>query len=260
MVKIVVNIDGLNINYIKEGEGETVLILPGWGTTTDTYSSLINSISKYKQVICMDMPGFGKSDEPTSVWQLDDFVTLTKKFIAELGIKRLSLIGHSNGGRIIIKLMGSNPEFEVDRIVLIGSAGIVNKPSLSQRVRVRTYKMCKKLVLWKPVKKCFPGLLNKLQSKFGSDDYKNATPIMRGTLVKLVNEDVRDHLPSITQPTILIWGECDNATPIKDAYVMESILKDAAVIKYEGAGHYVFLERAAEVNSVIHSFLGGDKA
>ena len=133
MIFIKVKIHNLNINYIKEGNGKAVLILPGWGTTIETYRTLINSISTYSTVYCLDMPGFGQSEEPSSSWDVDDYVSFIIDFIKEQNIKELDLIGHSNGGRIIIKLMNQqNLDFKVNKIILIGSAGIVHKKTFSQ--------------------------------------------------------------------------------------------------------------------------------
>ena len=59
VIEIKINIENLNVNFIKKGTGNPTLILPGWGTTISTYLSLINSISTYSSVYCLDMPGFG---------------------------------------------------------------------------------------------------------------------------------------------------------------------------------------------------------
>lgn len=254
MIQIKTVINKLNINYIKQGEGKTVLILPGWGTTIATYTPLVNSISTYANVYCLDMPGFGESDEPEQSWNVDDFVDFIIEFIKEQKIKELDLIGHSNGGRIIIKLMNRKDlDFKVDKIILMGSAGIVNKKSFSQRVRIRTYKICKKLFKISLVQKAFPNLLN----KFGSDDYRNSSPVMRQTMVKLVNEDLREYLPNIKNPTLLIWGTNDTATPISDAELMEKLIPDSGLVKIDGCTHYAFLENPYYVNTVIKTFFEG---
>ena len=247
-------IDNLCINYIKQGEGKAVLILPGWGTTIATYTLLFNSIATYANVYCLDMPGFGESDEPQNSWNVDDFVEFVIKFIKNQGIKELDLIGHSNGGRIIIKLLSKDDlDFKVNKVILMGSAGIVHEKSFSQKMRIRTYKMCKKLYKIGLIKAMFPNMLN----KFGSEDYKNSSPTMRQTMVKLVNEDLRDYLPNIKVPTLLIWGENDTATPISDAYLMEKLIPDAGLVKVEGCTHYAFIENPYFVNTVIKTFLNG---
>lgn len=204
------------------------------------------------------MPGFGESQEPEKGWNLDEYIDFVIKFIKAQNIKELDLVGHSNGGRIIIKLMGrENLDFKVNKIILIGSAGIVHKKKLSQKIKVRLFKISKKVVEVKPIKIMFPNLVTKLKNSFGSEDYRNASPVMKECLVKLVNEDVREYLPKITAPTLLLWGEKDTATPIEDAYLMEKLIPDAGLVKVEDCTHYVFLERAAYINTIISTFLNG---
>lgn len=258
MNKIETYIDNLKINYIKKGDGKTVLIIPGWGTVINTYTTLINSISTYANVICLDMPGFGNSDKPKKSWNLDDYIDFIIEFISSQNIKDLDVIGHSNGGRIIIKLMSRKDlKFKINKIILIGSAGIVHKRTLSQNLRVKTFKFCKKIAQCKPIKAMFPELLDKVKNHFGSADYKNASPVMRETMVKLINEDVREFLPNIKSPTLLIWGENDTATPISDAEIMEKMIPDVGLIKIKGCSHYVFLENQYYVNMIIENFLTG---
>lgn len=240
------------------GKGKPVLILPGWGTTIDTYSSLINSLSIYSTVYCLDMPGFGDTEEPHASWNLDKYVEFVINFIQQQGIEKLDLIGHSNGGRIIIKLMNNpNLNFKVNKIILIGSAGIVHTKTFFQKIKIKTYKILKKIVTLQPIKILFPNLLLKLKNKFGSADYKNASPVMRETLVKLINEDVKHCLSQINSPTLLIWGENDTATPLSDGELMAKLIPDSGLVKIENCSHYVFLERAYYVNKIIHTFLNG---
>jgi len=257
--KIKTKIDGLNINYIKQGNGKNVLILPGWGTTINTYMSMINDISTYATVYCLDMPGFGESDEPKQRWNLDKFIDFIIKFIKSQNIKELDLIGHSNGGRIIIKLMSKELEFKVNKIILVGSAGIVHKKSFSQKAKIRSFKIGKKILGFKPIKRVFPKALDNFKNKFGSADYKSASPIMKECMVSLVNEDLKEYLPNIKTPTLLIWGEKDTATPIEDAIMMEKTIPDAGLVKVPDSSHYVFLEKPAYVNLIINTFLNGGK-
>ncbi len=258
MILIETIINNLKINYIKKGEGKTVLIIPGWGTTIDTYITLINSISSYSCVYCLDMPGFGKSAELKNSWNVDDYVSFIINFIKDQNIKELDLIGHSNGGRIIIKLMSKKLDFKVNKIILIGSAGIVHKKSISKKIKIKIYKICKKILKIKLINFIFPNLLLKLKNNFGSEDYRNASPIMRETLVKLVNEDLREFLPNIKVPTLLIWGANDTETPISGAEIMEKLIPDAGLIKVENCSHYVFLEQPYYVNKIIDTFLNGE--
>lgn len=249
-------IDELKINYISKGKGKNVLLLHGWGVNIDLYKNLINELAKTCNVYALDMPGFGKSDEPKEIWNVDKYVDLVEKFIKKLDLKEIDLIGHSFGGRVIIKLANKNRlKFKINRIILLGSAGIKPKLKLHKRIKVKVYKICKKIATTKFIQKKYPNLIEKVKSKFGSEDYKNASNIMKGSLVQVVNEDLTDMIHNITNETLLIWGSCDEATPIEDGRKMNSLIKKSKLIEIEGATHYAFLENPLYVNKIISEFL-----
>lgn len=248
---------GLNIHYVKQGEGTPLLILAGWGTTIATYQSLIDDLSPIATVYCLEMPGCGSSDEPTKALTSDDYAKLVEDFITKQKIKKLNLFGHSNGGRTIIKLLGQNKklDFEVDKIILTGCAGIVHEKSSKDKAKTKLVKTGKKIVNSKLVKSLAPNLEEKLKQHMGSDDYRAATPIMRETLVNLVNEDLRDLLPNIKQPTLLLWGENDDATPISDGELMEELIPDAGLVMFSYSTHFAFLENREHFREIIKTFL-----
>ena len=206
------------------------------------------------------MPGFGESDEPKESLDVDGFISFITEFIKKENIKELDLIGHSNGGRIILKLMSKKDlGFKVNKIILLGSAGIVHKQKLSLKIKVKFFKLGKKFLGLKPIYKMFPNALDNFKNKHGSADYKNASPIMRKSLVKCINEDMREYLPNIKVPTLMIWGELDTATPIKDAEIMEKLIPDSGLVRIKNGSHYAFLEQPGYVNTIIKTFLNGDK-
>lgn len=251
-----IKIQGINTNYIVKGEGKNILLLHGWGSKLDFFGGIIENLSKSNKVYAIDLPGFGATGEPKEAWAVDNYVDFIIEFIEKMNIEEITLLGHSFGGRVIIKLVNrKNLKFKVDKIVLIDSAGIKPKPNKKGSMKTRIYKTLKFLVANKLVLKIFPNALNNLKKKFGSADYRNATPVMRDTLVKTVNEDLTDLLPNITQSTLLIWGDKDTATPIEDAKKMESLIKDSGLVTLKGAGHFSFLEQPILVNRVLESFL-----
>lgn len=260
VIFINIEVKNIKINYEKKGEGRTVLILPGWGTTMNVYRNMIDSISTYANIIAFDMPGYGESEAPEEAWDSDAWVDFIVEFIESQGIKELDLIGHSNGGRIIIKMMSrENLSFKVGKIILIGSAGIVHKKPLKIRLKVKKYKLGKKILSMKLVKKLFPNALEKFQKNAGSEDYRNSPPALKQSMVKLLNDDMRDLLPNIKVPTLLLWGENDTATPIEDAELMEKTIPDAGLVRVPGCSHYVFLEQPVYINTIIKTFLTGGK-
>jgi pimeloyl-ACP methyl ester carboxylesterase len=92
----------------------------------------------------------------------------------------------------------------------------------------------------------------------GSADYRAATGVMRGTLVRIVNEDLRSLLPDIRIPVLLIWGDQDTETPIADGRLMERLIPDSGLVVFEGAGHYAYLEQPGRFCRIVEVFLRDD--
>lgn len=82
---------------------------------------------------------------------------------------------------------------------------------------------------------------------------------MRAIMSRVVNEDLTNLLPEIKAPTLLIWGEKDTATPMRDARLMQKLIPDAGLVSYPEAGHYSYLARPAQTQAVIQSFLQPSK-
>lgn len=256
IIKLIKTIDNIRINYEQKGSGDLIVLLHGWGSNIKLFSNLIDLLSKKYTVVAMDMPGFGESQEPPSAWCVDDYVDFVIKFLADYDAKQVMLLGHSFGGRVIIKLNSRKDlPFTVSKVILVDSAGILPPKSNKKSWRTRKYKMGKAFLSTKIMRKLAPNALEKLRVKYGSADYVAASPLMRQVLVKVVNEDLEPLLPNIKCPTLLIWGVNDTATPLSDGEKMEKLIPDAGLVKLENAGHYSFLEQQFLFNRVMCSFM-----
>lgn len=251
-------IDDIPVNYIDEGEGDVVLLLHGWGANITLYRGIIDTLKQTKRVIAPDMPGFGKTPEPPVPWCVDDYVDFVMKFIAAFSIERLSVVVHSFGGRVFFKMNArENLPFAIERAALIDSAGILPKKTLRQKLSLRLYKAGRAFMSTPVMHFLYPDAVEEMRRKRGSSDYNNATPLMRATLVKVVNEDLEPLIHLVKCPTLLIWGDLDTATPIADAKRMEELIADAGLVVCEGAGHFSFAEQPAKVNGVLKAFFAG---
>lgn len=250
-----IKIDGIDINYIDCGEGEPVLMLHGWGSSVAAYRGIINAVSGHYRCIALDFPGCGESQIMDRPWTLDDYTDLVKKFIDALQLKDPIMFGHSHGGRVVLK-MAAEKIVLPEKIILLDAAGLIPKKTLKQKIRQWNFKVIKRVLTLKPLEKACSPLLDKARAHYGSADYNSAPPVLRQTLVSLVNTDIRDILPNITASTLLIWGENDTATPLEDAKTIEGLIKDCGLCVIEGAGHWSFVEQPARVHAIIKSFLG----
>lgn len=245
------------IAYSRFGSGERLLvILHGWGCNKELFSTVAEHLAARYTVVVPDLPGFGESPEPSVPYSVGDCTELIVEFIKSLGFERVSLLGHSYGGRVIIKMFsrGDLP-FTVERIVLTDAAGIRPKKSLGQRLSLIAYKCGRRILSLPPLQKRFPDAVENWRKKRGSADFNQASEVMKKTLVLAVNEDLTHCLKSITAPTLLFWGDRDDATPLSDAKIMEKRIPDAGLVVLEGGTHYAFLENTPYFLRVLDSFL-----
>ena len=248
-------INGLSIEYVDQGVGDVVLLLHGWNAPASTYRLIIDHLSTRYRVIAPNAPGCGGSDEPPAPWVVDDFVDFTIAFAKTLGIEKATLMGHSFGGRTIIKLMNRKERpFAVDKIVLLDAAGIKPKRSLSYYVKVYSFKTLKAICSVWPFKVIFPNAVENARKKRGSADYRAASEVMRRTMSLCINEDLTPLLGGVDVPTLLIWGENDTATPMRDAHIMEKGIPDAGLVVLKG-GHFAFAEAWGQCSRVLDVFL-----
>ena len=236
-----INVKGLKINYIQYGKGKDIVLLHGWGQNIEMMQPLGDPFSDRYRITILDLPGFGKSEEPKEAWTISNYNEMLEEFLSLVNVKKPIMIGHSFGGRLAIRYSAEHP---IEKLVLFGSPCIRIKEELP--VTVKILKSLKQV----------PGLdnLGEYMKKYiGSRDYKAASPIMRKTLVEVVNEDLSVYAREIEEPTLLIWGDQDTEAPVREAKELEKIMIDAGLILLPGT-HYAYLENLPRVINILESF------
>ena len=234
-------IKNIKINYKQYGKGDDIVLLHGWGQNIEMMVPLGDKFKDNYRITIIDLPGFGLSEEPKEVFSVFDYTEVVHELLVSLDINNPIIMGHSFGGRIAIIYAS---KYEVCKLVLFGSPCVRHEyKSLKQSF----YKGIKKIKILNP-------LVNFMKNHIGSVDYRNATPMMRDILVKTVNQDLSDYARHIKCPTLLIWGEDDEAVPVSEAKELESLLSDGALIVLPGT-HYCYLENLNGVVNILNSFL-----
>lgn len=233
-----------DINYIQYGndKGKDIVLLHGWGQNIEMMKPLGDLLADNYHITIIDLPGFGKSKEPATILDVGDYTEIVHDLLESLKVVKPTLIGHSFGGRISIRYGAS---YDVEKLVLCGAPCVKTKKKLT--LKEKMLKSAKKL----------PGmekLADIAKNYIGSPDYKNASPMMRDILVKVVGEDLSDYAKKINVPVILIWGEYDEAVPLEEGRMLEKLLKDGAMIVLPGT-HYAYLENLYQVGAIINKFM-----
>jgi len=230
-----------------------VVILHGWGASIEAMGSVTNGLPADLEIVALDLPGFGMSGPPPEPWDVTAYAEYVLAACDELGLERFSLLGHSFGARIGI-VIASRPEERLARMMLTGAAGIKPRRKPAYYARVGTAKAGR--VVGAVGGAAGRRLQERMRRRVASQDWLDASEAMRGTLREVLAEDLTPRLAEVAVPTLLVWGDADEDTPLWMGRRMEELVPNAGLVVLSG-GHYVYAERAAEFNRIAAHFLAG---
>ena len=239
------------IHYMSYGNSKkTILILPGWGNTRETFTNIINLLKDKYKIYIIDYPFFGDSPLPNKELTIYDYSELIFNFIKHNHINNPIIIAHSFGGRIASILCN---KIKVNKLVLIDVAGI-KRFNIKLFIKTKVYKLLKKLTYILPKSIQFK-VREKLLLKFSSTDYLNVPSIMKKTFQNIVKEDLRKYYRNINTDTLIIWGDKDLDTPLKDALYLNKLIKNSALIVYRNSNHFSYLNYPVLTNKILEKYL-----
>lgn len=244
-------VDGLLTRYATAGEGRVILMLHGWGDSLSTFHELALRLAESFQVICLDLPGFGQTETPANAWGVHEYASFVQQFIEKVEISEVyALVGHSHGGAIAVQAV-AEMQVPVQKLILLASAGVRNKNQLKKSVLKAGAKTAKVLTVALP-KVTRQKLRNRLYGVIGSD--MTVVPHMEESFRRVVAEDVTAYAAKIQVPTVLIYGNKDEATPQEDGRLYESLISDSRLYVLD-AGHFVHHDQPKRVQNIIEEFL-----
>lgn len=226
--EVVYNSTKYNISYeIHNGNCEnTIIFLHGWGSNKEIMRDAFLGHLKEFRLLFVDLPGFGNSDIKIPL-HTSDYAKIIDIFLGSLGFNKQVVFGHSFGGKVATLL---NPNV----LVLLSSAGILNKKSLKTRVKIKTYKILKKI---------FGDSLYKI---FATKDVEGLSKTMYETLKNVVDEDFSLIFSGFKNRAFIYWGRDDTAVPLSNAKQISKHIKDSKLRIYEG-GHFFFMKNAKQI-------------
>jgi len=234
----------------------TLICLHGWGGSKESFTELRNALKDTNiAVLTPDLPGFGEEAEPKTPMTVDDYANWVIQWMSTQDISNdWMLLGHSHGGRISIKLVtekGQTPS----HLFLCAAAGIRHPRHIKRILGLILAKGGKVFFSIPGLRKVEPLGKKILYKLVRVHDYERASEVMRKTLIKVSQENLRSNLQNIHIPTDLFWGVNDGMTPFSDAIIMEEEIPNAILHRYEGVRHRVHRDKAAEIAHVIASYL-----
>jgi pimeloyl-ACP methyl ester carboxylesterase len=230
----------------RHGEGPPrILALHGWGRSHRDWAKVLEGLD----AVSLDLPGFGASPPPPKAWGLEEYAHAVAPLLDEVG--PVVLAGHSFGGSLAVQLAtdpitaGGVKGLLITGSPLIRRKGSSSKPPLSFRLARRL----NRLGLVSDQK------MEELRRQRGSADYRNASGVMRDTLVRVVNQDVADRLAWVTVPTRLVWGEGDGDVPVAIAREAAAAIPGADLSVLAGVGHDTLAQAPDQIRKSLMALL-----
>ena len=242
-----------NMYYEKYGRGnKSIIILPGWGETRKTFNNMIDTLKKNNTIYIIDYPGFGNSRFINKDLTIYDYSFIIYSFIKDNNIINPIIIAHSFGGRIVSVLIGKY-KLKVNKLILLDVAGI-KRFNIKVFFKKYLYKLLKLLTCILPLNYKYK-IRKSLFKRFSSSDYYYLSPRMYNTFKNIVNENLYKYYKKINCNTLIIWGEKDMDTPVKDAYLLHKKIDNSKLVIYKHCTHFVYLENKDEVNNLINKYI-----
>jgi pimeloyl-ACP methyl ester carboxylesterase len=260
-----VRIGRLDVRYVRKGQGPTIILIHGLGSSIYTWSDVILPLAERFDVIALDLPGFGASSQPLDL-TFDDHPTTVIGLMDALGVTRAHLAGNSLGGAISLLLAARTPE-RVDRLVVLDSAGLKMKPAERPFViQLLGSKAAAAFVEGLPVRRWLTAAtLRQLfhdRTRVTEERIDEmAAPLLRpgalasarSLLLSRLDERFLPDLRLIQAKTLVIWGRFDPWLPESQADVFVAEIQGSRKIVLE-TGHMPQEERPDEVARLIGDF------
>ncbi len=224
--------NNFNISYeiINPSKVEIIVFLHGWGSNKEIMKQAFETKFKNFKHIYVDMPGFGKSSNDTTLTTFD-YANIVKLFLEEINAQASIIAGHSFGGKVSTLL---NPP----TLVLLSSAGIVEEKNAKTLLSIKMAKIFNKFGLAKVTKLLRSGDVNMMPEN------------MYETFKNVVDEEFNEEFKKYKGQALLFWGDTDTATTLSSGKLIHSLIENSKFKSYDD-DHYFFLRHSDDIEQNI---------
>jgi pimeloyl-ACP methyl ester carboxylesterase len=256
-----IEIDGLRIAYERAGDGPPLVLLHGYvGDGPATWRRQIDGLSDEFTVVAWDAPGAGRSSDPPESFGMADYADCLAGFIQTLGLERPYVAGLSFGGALALELCRRHPA--IPRTLILASAYAGWAGSLPIDVVERRLQQAIVLADLSPdefVGALLPTIFSEGTPQDSVDAFGASMlafhPAGFRAMARASAEDLRDALPQITIPTLLLYGDRDVRAPLTVADDLHAAISGSTLVVLPDTGHACNIEAPQAFNSAVRSFL-----
>jgi len=221
-------------------------IIHGWAYSVEPWRATIEKLKDAGiEIVMLHVPGL--TAESSAEWEIDGYMEwLDGKLKGQSGV---TILGHSNGGRILMNYSIKFPG-KLKHMILLNSAGIYDESKDNRRRILRILAKS-----FKPLK-YIPGVRKIVYRLIGASDFDRAPKNMKVTLGNMIKSDHYLRPEQITAKVSLLWGSEDNYTPVSEGKKLHSLIKDSTLKVVDGWGHAPYKTHPEQLADEIISIVG----
>ena len=256
-----VEVGGLRVAVRRRGRGEPVLLVHGGMSDSREWGLQVEDLWRDYDVVAMDVLGCGGSDDPPEGFGLVDHADVLQGTLDALGVSSAHVIGVSLGSVVALALYRAHPR-AVRSLVLAGAYAGWAGSLPPEEVEARTRMVLE--TLERPVEEWGPPFLATVHGVNAPAELVDASMAIlrdvrpeasRRLVLAVASADLREMLPSITVPVLLIYGQDDQRAPVAVARRLHAAIPRSELVVLPGAGHAVNIEAPEEFNAAVRAFL-----
>jgi len=256
-----VEVRGLRIAYERAGSGPPLVLLHGFVGDSREWRRQIDGLSDEFTVVAWDAPGAGRSDDPPASWRMADYADCLAEVIGALDLERPHIAGLSFGGALALELYRRHPA--IPRTLVLAGAYAGWTGSLLAEVTEQRLRRSLELADQAPaefVNAMIPTLFPESTPKPVVDGFSAIAaefhPDGFRTMARsLAEADLRDVLPAIRIPTLLVYGDRDVRAPLDVAEALHAAIPESRLVILPGVGHMINVQAGDQLNDEVRRFL-----
>jgi pimeloyl-ACP methyl ester carboxylesterase len=256
-----IEVDGLCIAYERVGNGPPLVLLHGYvGDGGTTWRRQIEALSDEFTVIAWDAPGAGRSSDPPELFGMAGYADCLAGFVNSLGLENPHVAGLSFGGALALELCHRHPAIPESLILASAYAGWAG--SLAPDVAAQRLEQALVLADLSPdefVAALLPTMFSEGTPTDSVDAFGASMrafhPIGFRAMARASAENLREVLPQIRIPTLLVYGENDVRAPLTVAEDIHSAISGSRLVVLPDTGHACNIEAPDAFNGAVRRFL-----
>jgi pimeloyl-ACP methyl ester carboxylesterase len=256
-----IEVDGLRIAYERAGDGPPLVLLHGYvGDGPTTWRRQIEGLSDEFTVVAWDAPGAGRSSDPPESFGMAGYADCLAGFVERLGLGKPHVAGLSFGGALALELYRRHSAIPMTLVLASAYAGWAG--SLPADVAAQRRQQALVLADLPPeefVGALLPTMFSRITSSESADAFGVSMlafhPVGFRAMARASAEDLRDVLPHVRVPTLLVYGDKDIRAPLTVAENLHAALSGSTLVVLPDAGHLCNIEAPEEFNRAVRNFL-----